>query len=192
LKSLARALVLHQRIKTTQALAKEASRVTQQLITLSKGASVHKRRQAFSILGDRSLVNRLFNQIGPLFKDRQGGYTRIIPLAKNRHGDGARLVLLELTEKIVPVEKKKKPKKTEAKTQEPKAGEKEIQKPKAEEVTPEEVKPEAVKRKEEKKPKKKEEKIEAEETKPKEVTPSKEEKQKGFLGGIRRLFKKKK
>ncbi len=106
---IAKSLFIHQSIKTTLAKAKEARRVAENLITLAKKNDVSARRSVFSVLRDRGVTQRLFKEITPLFTDRIGGYTRIIPL-NYRRGDGANLVILELTEKIKEEEPKKKPK----------------------------------------------------------------------------------
>ena len=97
-RDLARATLSQQRIMTTKAKAKEARKLVDKLITLGKGGTLADKRRAFSILTDHELVSRLFNRTSPLFKNRMGGYTRIIRLG-NRSGDNAQLVFLELTEK---------------------------------------------------------------------------------------------
>jgi large subunit ribosomal protein L17 len=74
------------------------------LITLGKKNTLHAKRAAFAILIDHDLVSMLFNKIAPRFKDRQGGYTRLIKYAVNRQGDNARMTLLELTERENKVE----------------------------------------------------------------------------------------
>ena len=116
LRNLVRSLIAYQMIKTRLSLAKEARRLAEKLITISKEDTVVARRRAYVILGDRSLVARLFNDITPLFKTRVGGYTRIIPLGFRR-GDCAEMAILELTEKKIEevVEKKKKAKAAEDK-----------------------------------------------------------------------------
>lgn len=98
LKSIARSVIIHQGIKTTHVKAKEARRVVEDLITTAKKDTLAARRKAFSILGSRDLVAKLFKEVAPLFASRKGGYTRIIPYSF-RKGDGATLVFLELTEK---------------------------------------------------------------------------------------------
>jgi len=109
LRSLARSVFLHQAIRTTHTKAKEARRVVDNLIQIAKKDSLEARRRAFRFLGDKTLVSKLFKEIAPLFAARKGGYTRIIPY-NFRKGDGASMVLLELTEKKI-VEKPKHPKK---------------------------------------------------------------------------------
>lgn len=98
LRSLASSLIIHQRIKTTKTNAKELRRFVEPLITLAKNDGFNSRRRAASLLSNPEAVRRLFKDIAPLFKERQGGYTRIIKLGR-RKGDGAQMALLELTAK---------------------------------------------------------------------------------------------
>jgi large subunit ribosomal protein L17 len=112
LRNLARSVITHQTIKTTHTKAKEARRVVENLITIAKEDSVAARRRALRVLGDRTLVSKLFKEVAPLFSQRKGGYTRIIPF-RIRKGDGANMVFLELTEKK-PEEKPKRPRKERA------------------------------------------------------------------------------
>lgn len=107
LKSLAGHLLDHYRIKTTLVKAKEARRVAEHLIGFGKEGTLHARRKAYRILNDRDKVKTLFTEIAPLFKERAGGYTRIIRTYPRR-GDGAEMVFLELTEQPVKVKEKKK------------------------------------------------------------------------------------
>ena len=93
LKSLASSLVLHKKIKTTEAKAKELRRFIEPLITKAKAADLHKRRLVRSYLSDE-ITKKLFSEIGPLYKDRPGGYTRIIKLTQ-RLSDGARMAIIE-------------------------------------------------------------------------------------------------
>ncbi len=116
MRNMARNLLKHERIETTKARAKESRKLVERLITLTKTDSVFSRRRAYDILQDRDLVMRLFKDIAPLFKSRTSGYTRIIPLGFRR-GDGADMVILELTERKI-VEKLPKKKKEKAKPEE--------------------------------------------------------------------------
>ena len=103
-------LLIHQRIRTTHVKAKAAQGLADQMITLGKADTVHARREAFKVLGDRTLVRRLFTEIAPLFKNRQGGYTRVLHF-DFRKGDGAPMSILELVDKKhVPVKPSKKAK----------------------------------------------------------------------------------
>ncbi len=97
-RDLAKATLVHQRILTTKAKAKEARKLVDRLITLGKKGTLAHRRKAFSILSDHALVSELFKTTSKRFHSRLGGYTRIIPLSLRR-GDNAQLAFLELTEK---------------------------------------------------------------------------------------------
>ena len=98
LRDLAKATLIDQRICTTRSKAKEARRLVEKLITLGKKNTLIARRRAFAILCDHTLVSILFKNTAMRFKNRIGGYTRIIPFQK-RMGDNADMVFLELTEK---------------------------------------------------------------------------------------------
>jgi len=99
-------LLQHERIKTTLAKAKELRSWADKLISLGKKGSLHARRQAFALLRDKGIVKKLFDEIVPQLKDRQGGYTRIYRMGW-RLGDGAPLSLIELVTFSHPEEKKK-------------------------------------------------------------------------------------
>jgi len=107
-RDLCKAVLYHQQISTTRAKATEARKLVDKLITMGKENTLAAKRRAFAILCDHGLVSSLFNVIAPRFKNRQGGYTRIIKFALNRRGDNAEMVILELTEKdlsaVKPVE----------------------------------------------------------------------------------------
>jgi len=96
MKSLINSLFKHERIKTTLAKAKEYRPRAEKLITLGKVDSVAHRRRAFAILRDKEVVRKLFDTIGPRFRDRPGGYTRILHYSKRRVGDDAPMALFEL------------------------------------------------------------------------------------------------
>lgn len=83
------------RITTTLTRAKEAGRQTEKMITLAKRGDLHARRQALAYIYDEAVVNKLFEEIGPSYSERQGGYTRILKLGP-RQGDNAEMVFLEL------------------------------------------------------------------------------------------------
>ena len=119
LRDLAKATLIRQSICTTRAKAKEARKLVDRLITLGKKDTLDARRQAFSILCDHSVVSDLFRKTSPRFKNRIGGYTRIIPL-RYRRGDNADLALLELTEKEIIVTAPPKAKKSKGKLEAPK------------------------------------------------------------------------
>ena len=117
LENMVASLLHHQQITTTLPKAKAAKRLADRVIHLGKTDTLAARRKAFSYLQDHGLTSKLFKEVSPRFKSRQGGYTRILQLSR-RKGDGAQLALLELTEKEVIVKQSKKPKKA-AKSQEP-------------------------------------------------------------------------
>lgn len=112
MRNMVRSLIRFQRIETITARAKEARRIAEHLISISKTDSVTARRMAYDVLADRDLVMKLFKEISPLFKSKTSGFTRIIPLGFRR-GDGASLCILELTERKI-VEKKPRKKKEKA------------------------------------------------------------------------------
>jgi len=91
-------LIEHEAIKTTLPKAKELRRVIEPLITLAKNPTVANRRLAFARLRDRDAVTKLFNELGPRFQDRNGGYTRILKMGF-RQGDNAPMAFMELTER---------------------------------------------------------------------------------------------
>lgn len=124
IKSIASSVLLHQKIITTKIKAKSARRAIEKIITLGKKNTLSARRRAFSLLCDHKLVKILFDQIAPAFANRIGGYTRVIPY-RNRRGDNAKLVILELTEKY----KKKKPEKVIKEKKEPQVSESKKQEP---------------------------------------------------------------
>jgi len=102
LRSLSVALLRHETIRTTVPKAKELRRVVEPLITLGKEDSDHNRRLAFSRLRDSEIVAKLFDTIGPRFKARPGGYTRILHM-EPRPGDNAPMALMQLVERSAPV-----------------------------------------------------------------------------------------
>lgn len=99
MKQLVEALFLHGRIKTTLARAKETKSMAEKIVTLAKKGTLHHRRQAMAIISRKDVVNRLFDNIVEWYKDRQGGYTRIIKIGK-RVGDAADVAYLELVDWI--------------------------------------------------------------------------------------------
>ena len=101
LRSLSVSLLRYETIRTTVPKAKELRRVVEPLITLGKEDSDHNRRLAFSRLRDSEIVAKLFDTIGPRFKARPGGYTRILHMAP-RPGDNAPMALMQLVERSAP------------------------------------------------------------------------------------------
>ncbi|MEE8428249.1 MAG: 50S ribosomal protein L17 [Gammaproteobacteria bacterium] len=91
-------LFRHEVIKTTLPKAKELRRVAEPLITLAKNDSVAKRRLAFARTRDREITTKLFNELGPRYKDRPGGYLRILKMVP-RPGDNAPMALVELVDR---------------------------------------------------------------------------------------------
>ena len=98
LRNMMNSLIEHEVIKTTVPKAKELRRVIEPMITLSKEATVANRRLAFDRLRDRDRVTKLFNDLGPRFKARPGGYTRILKMGF-RVGDNAPMALVELVDR---------------------------------------------------------------------------------------------
>ena len=110
LENIVSSLLRYQTIKTTVHKAKAAKRLADHVITLGKENSLAAKRRVFSYLQDHELTSKIFTDVAPRFKNRKGGYTRILQL-QNRKGDGAQMALLELTEKEIKV--KEAPKKKE-------------------------------------------------------------------------------
>ena len=96
-RNMARSLITHERIRTTEAKAKELRGVVDKLITLALRDDLHSRRLAYKTLGSHQLVQRLFDEVAPRFTGGTGGYTRIIKMSMPRAGDCAPMVLIELT-----------------------------------------------------------------------------------------------
>ena len=98
LQNMMNSLIEHEAIKTTVPKAKELRRVIEPMITLAKEDSVANRRLAFNRLRDRDSVTKLFNDLGPRFKTRPGGYTRILKMGF-RVGDNAPMAFVELVDR---------------------------------------------------------------------------------------------
>lgn len=182
LRDLAKATLTKQRICTTKAKAKEARKLIDKLITLGKKGSLSDKRRAFALLCDHTVVSDLFGKISPRFKNRIGGYTRIIPLG-NRRGDNAQMVYLELTEKEEVIISK--PKTTAS-------AKKETLQPITAEPKKEKVEQAAVKEKEPKKPKAQEHKEETPKSEVKREPPTQEKPRRGFIGGLKNIFQRRK
>ena len=97
LRNMARSLLIHERIRTTEHKAKELRGVVEQLVTLAQTDSVHARRMAYKVLENHQLVARLFNEIGPRFQGQPGGFTRVVKMGLPRAGDCAPMAIIELT-----------------------------------------------------------------------------------------------
>jgi large subunit ribosomal protein L17 len=108
LRNLVTSFLEKERIRTTLAKAKAARPLAEKMITLGKKDTLHARRQALRFIYKKEVVRKLFNEIGPRFSERPGGYTRIIKIGP-RAGDGAEMAILEM----VGTEFKKKEKKKE-------------------------------------------------------------------------------
>ncbi|MCX6934601.1 MAG: 50S ribosomal protein L17 [Verrucomicrobia bacterium] len=101
LANLVGSLIRHERVRTTVARAKAARPVAEKLVTLGKKGTLHHRRKAIAALHETDLVHKLFAEIAPRFKDRAGGYTRILKLGP-RFGDAAPIALLEWVVRPLP------------------------------------------------------------------------------------------
>ncbi len=100
-RNMATSLLQHEMIRTTLPKAKELRRVAEPLITMAKDDSVAKRRLAFDRLRDRDTVTKLFNELGPRYKARPGGYLRILKCGY-RAGDSAPMAIVELVDRPEP------------------------------------------------------------------------------------------
>ncbi|MCB1481604.1 MAG: 50S ribosomal protein L17 [Rhodobiaceae bacterium] len=96
--NMAASLLTHEQIVTTLPKAKDLKPVVDKLITLGKRGDLHARRQAIAQIGDESAVKKLFETLGPRYKDRNGGYTRVMK-AGFRHGDNAAVAVIELVDR---------------------------------------------------------------------------------------------
>ncbi len=93
-------LITHERIRTTKAKAREVRPLAEKMITFAKRGDLHARRQVLRLIKDKDVVAKLFDTLGERFKDRPGGYTRILRM-ENRLGDNAEMALLELVQEEV-------------------------------------------------------------------------------------------
>lgn len=96
--NMATSLIKHEQIVTTLPKAKELRRVTDKLITMGKKGDLHARRRAASQLRDERMTKKLFDELGPRYKDRPGGYTRVLK-AGFRQGDCAPMAVIELVDR---------------------------------------------------------------------------------------------
>jgi large subunit ribosomal protein L17 len=88
-------LLRHERIFTTEAKAKEVRGIAEKVITLGKNGSLHARRQALGVVGNKKVVEKVFDDLAARYANRNGGYTRVLKIGQRR-GDGAPIALLEL------------------------------------------------------------------------------------------------
>ena len=96
LRNMVTSLIEHEKIKTTDAKAKELKRLADKMITLGKRGDLHAVRQAMRVIRDKSVAKKLFDEVAPRFKDINGGYTRVLKYGR-RHGDNAPVSIVELT-----------------------------------------------------------------------------------------------
>ncbi|MBI3306743.1 MAG: 50S ribosomal protein L17 [Candidatus Omnitrophica bacterium] len=167
LKNLVKSLVIHKRIFTTVNKAKEASAYADQMVTLAKRGDLSSRRLLISRLGSPHAANTLITQIAPVFKERQGGYTRVLKVGF-RPGDGAAKALLEFSAVIESPDIKKKPKTEKLKK----------------ELKPKESAPKTHVHEEKKRPA-----PQAEKVSPKKEEKKESEKRGGFLNTLRKFLK---
>ena len=97
LRNLVTSLLDHERIETTDAKAKELRRVADRMITLGKRGGLHARRQALSVIRNRAVTAKVFDELADRFRERPGGYTRVLK-ARRRSGDAAPMSIIELVE----------------------------------------------------------------------------------------------
>lgn len=101
LRNMATSLLKHETIRTTLPKAKELRRVVEPLITMARTDNVAQRRRAFDRLRDREVVGKLFDELGPRYRERPGGYLRILKMG-NRAGDAAPMALVQLVDRPEP------------------------------------------------------------------------------------------
>jgi large subunit ribosomal protein L17 len=128
LKSLANSLILHEKIITTQARAKAVRPFVEKLVTQAKEETLETRRYLLAKLGAENAVRKLLELVGPTFKERAGGYTRIIKLTP-RGGDAADMAVLEFVENVSEAAAKKKLEEKPTKQKEQKGEEEKVGKP---------------------------------------------------------------
>jgi large subunit ribosomal protein L17 len=110
LRNMVTSLIQHERIRTTDAKAKELRKLAEKMVTLGKKGSLHARRQALAVVRDKSMVSKLFGELAERYKERAGGYTRIVK-AGYRYGDNAPISIIE----FISDEKKKEKAKAKSK-----------------------------------------------------------------------------
>ncbi len=116
-RNLVTSLIKHGRVETTLPKAKELRSWGDKMITLGKRGDLHARRQALSVITEKEVVKKLFDEIAPMYQDREGGYTRVVKLG-NRTGDAAPMAVIELVGKREAEKKEAKPKKKKKKKEE--------------------------------------------------------------------------
>lgn len=115
-RNMAKSLIVHGRIRTTETRAKELRGVVERLVRFALKNDVPARREAYKVLENHALVKKLFDEIGPLFAGVEGGYTRVLKLGEPRKGDAAPMAMIEFsrTEADVAAPAEEKPKKKAA------------------------------------------------------------------------------
>jgi large subunit ribosomal protein L17 len=98
LKNLASEIILHGKIKSTHTKCKAVQPYVEKLVTLAKSDSIANRRLAFKKLNNKDMVHKLFNDVAPKFKERAGGYTRVMKLPDGRVGDNAKMSYIALVD----------------------------------------------------------------------------------------------
>jgi large subunit ribosomal protein L17 len=114
MRNMVTSLLQHEKIETTEAKAKELRPLTEKMVSLGKRGDLHARRLAMRVIRDESVAKKLFDDIAPRFKDRAGGYTRILKVGR-RHGDNAPVSIIELVVLGKQVQEKKLAKETKEK-----------------------------------------------------------------------------
>jgi large subunit ribosomal protein L17 len=99
LRNLVTSLLEHEEVRTTTAKAKEVRRIAERMITLGKRGTLDARRRALRTIRERSIAAKVFDELAPRFKQREGGYTRIVKLGFRRNGDNAEQALIQLVER---------------------------------------------------------------------------------------------
>jgi len=98
MRNMVTSLLDHEVVETTDAKAKELRRIADRMITLGKRGDLHARRQALSVIRSKSVTAKLFDELADRYKERQGGYTRVLK-TRNRVGDAAAMSLVELVDR---------------------------------------------------------------------------------------------
>jgi large subunit ribosomal protein L17 len=138
-RNMATSFLAHEQIQTTLPKAKDLRGVVERLVTLAKEDTLHRRRQAYGYLQDKKVVHKLFAEIGPRYKERPGGYTRVVRTGA-RPGDAAEMAVIQLVEAEM---KTKAPKKKRKAAEPKKEAKKEAAPVEAEEAVAETVEAEA-------------------------------------------------
>lgn len=109
LRNMVTSLIHHERIMTTTARAKELRRVAESMVTHAKEGSLHHRRLAAGVVREKSAIVKLFEILGPRYKERPGGYTRVMKLGKQRRGDSAEMAVIEFVDREGEIRKARQP-----------------------------------------------------------------------------------